>query len=321
MNSLRKILNGKRPGLSFTALFAVSFLALSYVSVIRWNPEMIYWSGALKIKEAWRDKLEKEDRGPVVVAFGGSTTGFGIDARFATEDLDYPMVNLGLHAGMGAEALCGFALAQAREGDTLLVMLEPFLLSKESSTKALGIQLAFASGQSEILEWRGESASRSRMSSMTDLRPGARLVFSLVGKVAIGRALYRYQIEDIGSGGLLVTDVRDKIPDHKEAPTELSESGRESLEDLTRVAKLKQINVRYALPWAYSKPEFTEKVRKQNETFLQKVEEIMPVIREAQSGVHPVREDFADTPQHLVANAARKRTASLVRSLRQMPAK
>jgi hypothetical protein len=56
------------------------------------------------------------------------------------------LVNFGLHAGMGADALTGFALSKAKKGDTVLVMLEPELLADSEMETALGVQFSHAIG-------------------------------------------------------------------------------------------------------------------------------------------------------------------------------
>jgi hypothetical protein len=190
-------------------LIAMAFVAvviamgLSYYQTTRWNPEMRFWKAAAGAKADWVDSLRKAEDLPVIICVGGSATGFGIDAEYAARELDCRLVNLGLHAGMGPEALTGFALSQARKGDTLLVMLEPELLVEKRDGNSARCSICLCDRGPGDFGLAGSASSFH----VTQLRPGASNVFGLVGKIAMGRPLYRYQLKDMREGGLLTTQV------------------------------------------------------------------------------------------------------------------
>lgn len=283
----------------------------SYYQTTRWNPEMRFWKAAAAAKSGWVDSLRKSEDVPVIICLGGSATGFGIDVEYADRELDCRLANFGLHAGMGAEALIGFALSKAKRGDTLLVMLEPELLADSEMETALGIQFAYAIGEREILNWDGATSSFH----LTNLRPGASNVFGVIGKIAMGRPLYRYQLRDMREGGLLTTSVTSGIVGRNSSPESLSESAKKLLKDLVSVARQRKLEVIYGLPWVYSDEENAAFVRQGRSKLLNEVGQIMPVIYEDDLGVSTEKINFRDSPQHLSEMAARRRTELLVKAL------
>ena len=314
---VRTHFNDRHPAglIAITFVAVVIAMGLSYYQTTRWNPEMRFWKAAAGAKADWVDSLRKAKDVPVIICVGGSATGFGIDAEYADRELDYRLVNLGLHAGMGAEALTGFALSQARKGDTLLVMLEPELLIENEIETALGVQFAYAIGDREILDWRSTASSFH----VTQLRPGASHVFGLIGKIVMGRSLYRYQLKDMREGVLLTTQVTSGIVGRNSSPERLSESAKELLKDLVLIASERGLKVAYGFPWVYSDEKDAELVRRGRARLLTEVEKIMPVIHEKDLGVSTEKVDFRDSPQHLSEAAARRRTAVLVGALEKHP--
>lgn len=315
MGWLKRNFAGRHPGIFEILVMTIASLWLSFSFTTKWNPEMAFWSQAAEQKIEWREELVKAGRGPVTVVYGGSSTGFGIDAAYATEELECPMVNLGLHAGMGAEALTGFALTQVRKGDTLLVMLEPVLIGADEPMPALGVQFAAAMGRPEILSWRSDSEAGFFAMKLSDLRPGASNSLSLIGKLVMGRPLYRYQLGDVKPGGLLVTSVGGKLAGITDSISPLGPSARDFFHDLLIISQNREFGIKYALPLNYSEPDFAPEMRERNRQFLEEVEQLIPVIWEDEMGVSTVMSDFADSPRHLRPESAIERTRSLVEAL------
>ena len=274
---------------------------------------MRFWKAAAAAKSDWTDSLRKSENVPVIICLGGSATGFGIDAEYAERELDCRLVNFGLHAGMGADALTGFALSKARKGDTLLVMLEPELLADSEMETALGVQFAYAIGEREILNWKGVTSSFH----LANLRPGASNIFGVIGKILMGRPMYRYQLRDMRKSGLLTTSVTSGLVARNSSPESLSGSAEKLLKDLVSVARERKLNVIYGFPWVYSDEENAHLVRRDRSKFLNDVEKIMPVIYEDGWGVSTEKINFRDSPQHLSETAARRRTELLVKALQE----
>jgi hypothetical protein len=64
-----------------------------------------------------------------VLLVGGSGTHFGISAQQIEQQLGVPVINLGLHAGLGLDAILGAATTQIRRGDVILFAPEYAFLS------------------------------------------------------------------------------------------------------------------------------------------------------------------------------------------------
>jgi len=308
-----------RNGILFT-MFAAAILSycLSIGYVLLWNPEIRFWKYAAEYKLEEVASLRAEQNGAITFCYGGSSTAFGIDSGYASDQLAYPMINLGLHAGMGAEALSGFGLSQLQPGDTLLVMLEPDLIVAEDMRTPLGEQFGYAMGDSSILSWRsGEGEPRQFMTTLPSLRPGALNIFSMVGKIILGRPIYRYHRNDLRPGGLVITDVRGEIVGKNGVVKGLRDESRILLRSLVFAAEERGARAFYCPPWALFNPEVVERVQSHRIRFLKQVEQEIPVIWEPGLGILTNREDFSDSPQHLTGRGARFRTESLVRVLRK----
>ncbi len=109
-----------------------------------------------------------------------------------------PSLNMGLGAGMGAKVLTHYAQTAVRPGDTLIVGLEPDLLSGPLEIESLGAQFAFSIGEPSLLrdpDWVNWP------SVLLDLRPGGYHTFTLIAKVALHRPFYPYFASEVHASG------------------------------------------------------------------------------------------------------------------------
>jgi hypothetical protein len=82
-----------------------------------------YWVGEMI---AIKKELVKEYTGKrKIIAAGGSSTLFGIDAKQASEVLNMPVLNFGLHAGLPLQKILQELGAVVEYGDLLILPLEP----------------------------------------------------------------------------------------------------------------------------------------------------------------------------------------------------
>ncbi len=73
--------------------------------------------------------LLSEPREPKIVIIGGSNVAFGMDSRVLQEELGRPVVNAGLHAGIGLEYMLRDVEGYLSAGDVLVVIPEYDLLT------------------------------------------------------------------------------------------------------------------------------------------------------------------------------------------------
>jgi hypothetical protein len=266
----------------------------------------------------------REKHGNVVMFVGGSTTAFGIDAAALEREGGIPAVNLAMHAGLGPVFLTGMGLTQVEQGDTLVLALEPSFLQGPIESKLFGLQMALLLERPKTVTWyRGGPTLAEWLSA---LRPGAYHVFTMLGKLAMGKPLYRYSMEDYREGGWLVTNVRVPVGGGAGGESEeavendqqhlLSADGVDFLKRVREEVEARGGSVVYLLPWSYVSSEHVGRARRQNARLLDEIEQILPVIREETLGAHSVAEDFADTSMHLTEEAAQRRTRALMQQQR-----
>ncbi len=303
-------------------LLASAFVAWLSGALYTWfvDPEMKFWTAAVRQKLDWVEKV-RERHGYVIGVVGGSTTTFGIDAEYIEREHGLPVANLGLHVGMGPEACIGLGLSALRRGDTLVLSLEPGAFAEEfAETSTLGSKLSLFLGRPEIIAWAGKAPELEFIKGLTIMPPGGYHGMTMLGKLAMGLPPYRYSIENLRPGGLQVTEERrdfaagmDFSSPEKVQP--ISERGVQLLRDAQSTADEKGINLLYILPWSYWPNQSAPQRRAANAALFKALSQHVRVLIEPAMGTHSETKDFADSGQHLTAEAATARSAILAETL------
>lgn len=296
---------------SFVAWAGCAFYSLNL------NPEIRFYCGLSKIQKSWADVLRSKTSSQHIL-IGGSSALFSVMPERAWNTHSVPLVNLGVAAGMQPQVMILRALDYIQKGDTLILALEPGLLTANEEMGALGVQYAFAMGRSD---WICRPAlglrRRSWGSAFLALRPGAYHIVTLAAKIVTQRPLYRYRLKDVSSGGWVSTESRefeDQPPRHRE---KLAPQSVEILESLARLTSEREINLMYALPWAYCPEDHLKKFRQENASFLLQVQRYMPILFDPRLGAIEKKSLFADTAWHLSDEGSRVRTDELAAQLRR----
>jgi hypothetical protein len=292
-----------RPGLPTLALrllgVAVIGWAASAFYTLRLNPEVAHFAYTHRVKHAWAEKLTRE-HGAKIVVFGGSSCEFAFDGERLLEKHGLPVANLGRGAGMGAAVLTEAALAETRPGDTLIVALEPALLTSRLELTSLGVQFSFVAGHPEWVIRPAFGPERYPWASaLLALRPGGYHTFTLLGKLVSGQRLYRYLPSDLRPSGWLQTSVRLPIDGPPWHGVHLSPDGRALLRGLRAECEARGLRVAYSLLWGYTPPDKVSAFQRENAQFLLEVAEFLPALRDPRLGAYSVLEHFADTAIHL----------------------
>jgi len=194
------------------------------------------------------------------------------------------------------------------------------LTEEESGPTGLGVRLAWVLGLPELLDWSNASKESWQKVNPTKFQPGGYHVMTMLGKLLLNQPLYRYATRDSRPGGLQVTSERRpftssmKLSDNPQQAT-LSSSGRMLLKTIRDEAARRGLKVIYVLPWSYWPQDTADQRRTKNDTLLQQISEVMPVLRESNLGVHSAAQDFADSGQHLTAEAAAERSRIFSKTL------
>ncbi|GHB37134.1 hypothetical protein [Mongoliitalea lutea] len=84
---------------------------------------------------------------PKLIFAGGSNLAFGLDSERIQEELDIPVVNLGLHAGLGLDFMLKELKDQTKEDDIVVVSFEYFLDNSGDRELKKHIRRGYAAAQ------------------------------------------------------------------------------------------------------------------------------------------------------------------------------
>jgi len=289
---------------------------LDVVYTLRWNPELQFFQQAYQLKVRWAERLSRE-QGVKTVIYGGSSTLFSIDTGRLFERDRLPAVNFGFAAGIGASVLTQAAVQELRPGDTLIVALEPVLLTDSLEPPGMGVQFSFITGHPRWF-FRPTVGTNSVFwpSALLALRPGGYHTLTMLGKLLRGGSLYRYAVADLHPDGFTQTDVR--VSDYQPGwhSGRLPPESRVFLQALRTWCEVHQVQVFYLLPWSYAPAEVAAGFRRLNAQFLGEISTLLPVLYDPRLGAYGVREHFADSGFHLNQEGAALRTDELAKQLK-----
>jgi hypothetical protein len=306
------------------AFVAVAALAGSIYYSVGVNPEVRYFTRALHLKRDYAQKMH-EEQGRAVIVCGGSATLFSVNGEYMLDKYRLPVVNFGMHAGMGAQLPVAVAADQVREGDTLVLACEPELLMKPFSLTDLQAQMGAAAGSFRFVNASNVTGEQVHwVDDVSALRPGLTQMSRLLFKMALGKRLYRFREEDIRPSGYAVHEDVEQFRDPLLLPGNLSDDGRTFLKQVKSWGQEQGVEVVVSVPWSYITPENEARLRRMNVTYVREVSAILPVLKESDlklkeafPGVHPVREDFTDTNFHMTQAGARRRSDALGTALQR----
>ncbi len=281
------------------------------------NVEMRLTRFMLDRKLGWMERrLPSTNR---VIVFGGSSSSFSISPAFALGQ-GVPMVNLGMGAGIGSKVLTRMALAQALPGDTLVMALEPDLLSADTAVTLIGAQSAVVLGHAGWANDSGDpdpNANGTLAPYLWALRPGGFHAVTMLGKVAQRRPLYRYQSQDFFEDGQQQTEVRGELGGFRGHPApRLSPDGRAWVRATRAYCERKGLKLVYALPWTLTEPTSEAAVRRLHAAFLADLAQEVEVLRDERLGCVTDRSWYCDTQFHMTLDGSRERTGAMVASLK-----
>ena len=291
---------------------AVVTWAVGAAYTLRVNPEIAFFRRAHELKNQWAVGLSRERTNKAIV-FGGSSCLTSIMPERLMERHGIVVANEGLGAGMGARVLTRYAFNLLEDGDTLIIALEPNLLSGAVELEPLGVQFALATGRPGLLR---DSSGVNWPAALIDLRPGGYHVFTLLGKILLRQPLYRYSATEIEVGGWHNVAARRALGTPSVPSVKLSAAGREWLRMIRDECARRNVRVAVTMPWQFCASENLRSTQLANLRFLRDVAEVLPVLREPSLGAHAVREHFADTTMHPTADASALRTDELAGALK-----
>jgi hypothetical protein len=296
---------------------AIVLLGCAYYSV-RLSPDTVFFVTLTRLKDAWAEKMATE-HGSKIVVCGGSSALFSIDGERLLKQDRLPVVNKGMNAGFGAQVLVLYGYEGLQTGDTLVVAMEPPLMTEPLLAPAQGVRFSVATRHlGWVLAPDLEGTPRGALSALCCLRPGADHVFPLFGKILGRQPLFRYSLADAhgNASGWIQTDSRFPLAGAPMHGPELPSDVRRFLRALRDRCDARRIRVVYSLPWAYAPEDKLAAFRQENARFLLQVMEFLPVLKDPRLGGSSAAEDFSDTGWHLTNVASARRTTEFGESLK-----
>lgn len=307
----------------FISLAQVALLAAILVGIvflaIRPDPEN-YFAGSLLQVEL----LEKTPS-PRIILIGGSNVAFGLDAELMQQTLAMPVINDGLHAGLGVAPLREL-VDYIRAGDVIIISLEYSMFSAEGVMEG---------DPSVLSDWVEYSVRRTRyLTNPWVETPGLyatmlqRKVNRQINSVLYGGSLS--ELRTVFSGSKF--DANGDFTGHLEAesharskisatPYPVSATQQELfafLEDFQRTAQALGVRVYFEAP-ASRQTNCLATGEKRMENFFREFEKksSIPLITPLNE-VCMLDRYFFDTPYHLNAQGRRVRTKQLIKNLLQL---
>lgn len=304
----------------FALIMALSAGFLSLVV----DPEARYWRAVARERSHDLGAIrESNAEGPTIFVGGGSSCSFSVHPDVLEEVTGLPAVNVGGSAAMGYRYLAWLATKDAREGDVVILHLEPDIVrGREKWGSSLAAKV-------DAPRWtesdrKGAFARNAFENPWTDrlssLKPGAKFLGTLSMKILSGRDLYRYKVEDILPRGVVTTRNREPNADIEPfAPMAhwLDEEAMADLDYLADYARERKILLFFTLPWEAFREEAIKRQRVEHAAYLRKVSEALPVLVDEKMGAVSDNSMFLDTGFHLTLEAGRMRTKELGEALKR----
>lgn len=302
-----------RAWLRIFGLIGVAFAAWAgaFWYTVDENPEIRFWRKAYEVKTARSAALSQSGK-PKYVFAGGSSCAFQIDTKILENEFGIASVNMGFHAGTGAGVVAAVAMAECRPGDTLVLMIEPGLLTEDLAIPQLGYQALEIFVKPEASKVLVDLGIYHEADALMALRPGLYTVATMIGKWVLGKKDYRYNVQDIQSGGMITTpEKRQLLSNSGYSRVVLPKRSLEFLAGIVEMMKKRDVKVICILPWRYGEGPDAVAARRGNEDYLDAVRPIMPVLDDGRLGLLEDAGAFADTSLHMTETAAADRTRGL----------
>ncbi len=296
--------------------FFVFLLSVAYTAKI--NPELQFLNYAWEIKDRAENISSKPDNlsksGGRIIFCGGSSVLVGINPDEISNIINKPVLNLGMAAGMGPKVLSVLALERMKEGDLLIISLEPDLLTLPQRSLMLASQMSWISGHPS---WMNPQALDQWVVSLSHLRPGAYHAFTLLGKLIAGKPLYRYEKNELTQSGWQKINYDTSNLGWPVFSYNLTDGAKKILTRINDVCHQKGARCIYVPSLHYCPEDRLEDHEAGMINFLKEVTEIIPVFSLSKINCSVDESLFADTPWHPLPQEATKNSRRMASMLNE----
>ncbi|MEO8614664.1 MAG: hypothetical protein ABI600_05940 [Luteolibacter sp.] len=294
--------------------------ALAVYLAIPASPEVIFWRSVNDRRDQEIAAIRQQHpEQPILFFTGGSSCAFSIDPKVIEEKCGMPAFNLGLPVSAGPKYLLHQALEKTHPGDTLVICLEPDLLTYPEDFKASQFSFAMALSARQPSAAAGGSSFGTSLSLREYLnlsRPGPGYVSTWIAKKFTGKG-YRYEPKDLRYHGRTETPVSDpSLPRAGvKSVTETCPTARELLATFQTAAKQKGVRLLYSMPWILTAENAAGQNRAANLKILSSINTQIPTVDDGYQGVATDPAYFADSGLHLSAIGSSLRSKALADAL------
>ncbi len=252
-----------------------------------------------------------------ILMVGGSATHFGVEAKQIEQSLGIPVINFGLHAGLGLDTILSLAQKQIQRGDIVVVSPEPEILEPKNAdnTRFLSALFELKSGYLGTVESDPQNLiNRLIVVGSPGFTPIAQAVQSQIFQSKEGK-LQAYNFQTTLHGDAI------ELPRGKPRPSAMhsiaSSPALHRLAAFRRVTQEKQATLLLTLPWRLS--DLDAKSVESAQTIIYRLSEIAPVLYEPKSlNLKTDPTLFGDSIYHLSPQGRRLRSQELIDQLRPM---
>ncbi|BAU11436.1 hypothetical protein LEP3755_19300 [Leptolyngbya sp. NIES-3755] len=274
------------------------------------------WVNSIYTQKIARAEAIKAPRRILLV--GGSSTHFGLQAERLQKKLNIPVVNLGLHAGLGLDGIFKLVQNEIRAGDIVVLFPEHDLLSytPEENSGILATLVGLRSQRFDLLQ--GEQENPKNVANRLILVGSPRLfdvVAALRSEIFTRRKPTWYQF-DVNQNGDSLDSLSGKPP-FGETSVELSDASFQQIDHFRQFVEQRQGKLILGIPWKLAKSE--PKTQSQLRQVIGSLSKIAPVVYNPKT--LNLKEDislFGDTTFHLTREGQKLRTEELAEQLRPL---
>lgn len=253
----------------------------------------------------------REIKRPKIILCGGSNLAFGINSQEIQNEFDVPVVNLGLHAGLGLEFMLNELKASMNEGDVVILSIEYFLGDEDYDLKDY-MQKMYP----EASHFYSKSIVKDFQQSIEETRKNLK---SFNNRKPIDTSFSVYSRAGFNMYGDLVSHLQQPPPKELRQAKLLNYKywdGIEILNDFYKYAQTKNVNVFFAFP------NFASSEYKKNQMAINKLYDDIQknlLIEVINTPEDLVLNDslFYDTIYHLNSEGRELRTNKLIESIKK----
>lgn len=297
---------------------ALLAFVLNLVYTLKLDPEVQFWSLAIKEKLSYSSRVEDEKR---FVFVGGSSCAFSVDCEEFENQYGLAVLNMGIHAGAGRRLQLELGLQCLKKNDVLVLAFETGMWAESEPFKSYPLGAKLYVAVTDILQDPiGPELGYGTQVDFLDLRIGSRHFVTRLAKLAAGRPAYRYRTSDIKKGGYLVFDREwpGLAPAKGLGERRLSSQSKDFLIRLKGLATKRNFQVVISLPWQLVDEDLEDEQRARNKELVGELSEYFLVLSDPNYGVSSDKNLYSDTNYHLTHEGAKTRCEVLARELTKL---